>query len=288
MPLEFIFTCPLSNGLHARPAAQLADRANLSASECFLTNLGNGIEANLKSPLAIIAAHVRGGDSCSLRVTGHDEEITLASLREFIEGELPKADEPIAHPTTDKRQGTVPRDIQREGVSCYFGHAAQRGIGQGKVVFIHRLDIPAQVESEAAGDSGHEQQRIQDALAKIQSYLHAMQSLPGSAAQKAVVKAQLSIAGDISFAAKLEEKIAEGRSAGQAVREAGEFFLDVFRHSESTYIRERALDLQDVLEQLLHEIYGSGFQEGIVELKEPSVAIAEALSPQQLLSLDQS
>jgi phosphoenolpyruvate-protein phosphotransferase len=286
MPLEFTFTCSLPSGLHARPAAQLADRANVFASGCFLINLRNGMDANLKSPLAIIAANVKAGDACSVRVTGRDEELALAALRDFVEEDLPKADEPLIQSATDDKHGVVPRDIKQAGVSCYFGRAVQRGIERGKAVLVNRLAMPARLEPEAAGDPRREEQRIREALAKVQSHIRAMQAMPGTAAQKAVIKAQLSIAGDISLADKLAERIALGRSAGQAVVEAEKFFLDLFQQAESTYIHERALDLQDVLQQLLHEIYGPEFQGGIAELGGPSVAIAETLSPQQLLSLD--
>jgi multiphosphoryl transfer protein len=288
MPLEFTFTCSLPAGLHARPAAQLADRANVFASVCLLTNSRNGTGANLKSPLAIIAANVRAGDACRVRVSGTDEELAVASLRHFVEEDLPHSDEPLLAPAIVEQHGMVPRELKHAQVNCYFGRTVHRGIGKGKVVFVNRLRVPARLEAEGAGDPRQEQQQIQDALANVQSQIRAMQTLPGSAAQKAVIKAQLSIAGDISLADKLAEKIAQGRSAGQAVVEAGEYFLGLFQQSESAYIRERALDFQDVLHKLLHEIYGAEFQAGVVELKEPSVAVAETLSPQQLLSLERT
>lgn len=286
MALEFIFTCSLASGLHARPAAHLAERANVFSAHCFLTNLRNGREANLKSPLAIIAANVRAGDRCCIRVTGVDQLLALASLRSFVEADLPQSDEPIAPSLADDKHGIVPRDLQQAGVTCYYGHAVHRGLGQGKVVFVDRRAAPQRADSETAGDPQQEQKRVQAALAKVQSHLHALLALPGSAAQKAVLKAQLSIAADISLADKLAEKITQGTSAGQAVQEAGDFFLAVFQQSESAYIRERSLDMQDVLQQLLGEIYGSEPQAPSLQLAEPSIAVAETLSPQQLLSLD--
>ena len=70
------------------------------------------------------------------------------------------------------------------------------------------------------------------------------------------MQADLAIASDVSFAQKLTEHVSQGKSAGQAVMEAGEFFIDLLRHSDSEYIRERALDIEEICLQLLEEIYG--------------------------------
>jgi fructose-specific PTS system IIA-like component len=242
--------------------------------------------ANLKSPLAIIAANIRGGDACLVRVSGSDEEVALASLRGFVEEELYKSDEPLIRAVIDDKRRALPRDLKETGIGCYFGRPVQPGIGQGQVVFVDRMAVPVRLDADIAGDPRQEQQRVQSALATVQANMRALLGLPGSAAQKAVIKAQLSMAADISLADKVAEKITEGRSAGQAVLEAGEFFLAVFRQSDSTYIQERALDLQDVLQKLLREVDGSKFQEVPLELNRPAVAVAETLSPQQLLSLD--
>jgi len=71
-PVEFKFVCPLPNGLHARPASQLAEFASDFSSDLSLINLRTGIAANLKSTLAIISADIRSGDECSIRIAGSD------------------------------------------------------------------------------------------------------------------------------------------------------------------------------------------------------------------------
>src|SRR5215469_17175476 len=100
-PVEFSFVCPLANGLHARPASQLAEFAGSFLSELSLTNLRNGAVANLKSTLAIISADVRKGDECSLRIAGQDEEIAGNALRRYILWDLSRSDEPLAESTND-------------------------------------------------------------------------------------------------------------------------------------------------------------------------------------------
>src|SRR5690348_16671054 len=94
-PVEFKFICPLPNGLHARPASQLAEFAGSFASELSLTNLRTGAAANLKSPLAIISADVRLGDECSVRIVGADEESARMAMRGYIDQNLPVSDQPL-------------------------------------------------------------------------------------------------------------------------------------------------------------------------------------------------
>ncbi|HQL55712.1 MAG TPA: HPr family phosphocarrier protein, partial [Phycisphaerae bacterium] len=65
---EYVFECPLPNGLHARPASQLADVASRFVAEITLTNERTGTSANAKSVLAMVATDVKRGDGCRVRI----------------------------------------------------------------------------------------------------------------------------------------------------------------------------------------------------------------------------
>jgi len=283
---EFQFLCSLAAGIHARPASQLAEVASSFAAECVLTNLANGSIANLKSPLSIIAANVKAGDACTIRICGNDEVAAEAALRKFIEIDFLKCDEPLAVSANGNGARTLPRFLKGSDVTCYFGHPANRGIGQGRVVMVASSALPKPIDREVASDPLQEQQRVARAFALVQSRLAEMLARHTSRVEQEILKAHLSIASDVSLADEIKKRIARGQSAGQAVAEAGEFFLTRLRQSESAYIRERALDLHDILQQLLQHIYGPKFQPEQVALKEPSIAVAQTLSPQQLLALD--
>src|SRR5207247_3042635 len=94
----------------------------------------------------------------------------------------------------------------------------------------------------------------------------------------------LAIVGDPMLAEKLAELVAGGAAAGRAVADAGEFFAARLRKADSLYIRERAIDVQDICIQLLEAIY-PGFQPAAVPLTEPSVVVAESMAPRQFLAL---
>ena len=287
--LEFAFVCSLSDGLHARPASQLAEVANEFASECFLTNLRTGSVASLKSVLAILSTDIRQGDRCIVQVRGQDESAAHAALLSFVEQVLPACDVPLAgaHTTTaGTLSRTLPRTLRAAGVKGCFGTPVSQGIGQGKVIPLNGMALPRELKTRAASDPQAELAQIKRAIAAVRARIQEKLTHPQSPTETAVLQADLAMASDVSLAQKLAEHVSQGKSAGQAVMEAGEFFIDLLRHSESEYIRERALDIEEICLQLLQEIYGLDLQTAAIELREPSVVVAETLAPQQLLGLD--
>ncbi len=113
-------------------------------------------------------------------------------------------------------------------------------------------------------------------------------ALPAHASgpEAAILKAHLAILGDVTLHREIAQRIDYGRSAARAVVEAGEHFSALLQRAESAYIRERAVDVQELCGELLEEIYGADFQPAAIELHEPSILAAETLAPHQLLALD--
>jgi multiphosphoryl transfer protein len=284
--LEFAFVCTLSDGLHARPASQLAEVANDFVSDCSLTNLRTGSVASLKSVLAIISADVRHGDRCTVQISGADEQAAHARLLHFAEKELPKCDVPLVGLNFDTASEALPRVLKTAGVTCCFGSPVSPGIGQGKVVLLNGLALPKGLTARLAADPQLELEQIKRAMAAVCERIREKLARSQAPTESAILQAELAIASDISLAAKLTEHVAQGKSAGQAVMDAGEFFIDLLRHSESAPVRERALDIEEICLQLLEEIYGVDLQAAAIELREPSVVVAETLAPQQLLGLN--
>jgi fructose-specific PTS system IIA-like component len=284
--LEFAFVCSLSDGLHARPASHLAEVANDFASDCFLTNLRTGSVVSLKSVLAIISADIRQGDRCSVQVRGADEQAAHAALLRFIGQVLPGCDVPLAGVSAIPGGGVLPRVLQTAEVKCCFGSPVSQGIGQGKVVLLNGMTLPKRLSERVATDPQSELGQIKRAIAAVRSRIREKLTHPKSFTETAVLQADLAIASDVSLAQKLTEHVSQGKSAGRAVMEAGEFFIDLLRRSDSEYIRDRALDVEEICLQLLEEIYGVDFQAAPIELREPSVVVVETLAPQQLLGLD--
>ncbi len=284
MAVEFQFSCPLPNGLHARPASHLADVAQRFASRGTLTNIRLAAKADLKSVLSLIAAGVNSGDRCVVRMDGADEAAASAALRRFIDQELPKLDEPVALPP---RAGALPASfeaagVEATGVRAHFGTPVSSGVGQGKAVIVSTIAVPRD-PPERAADPAEERPRAELALRGVRAAIE--KSLSGaSGAEAAILSAHLAIANDISLAAKIADRIEQGWSAMSAIAEAGETFAAVLRGSDSAYIRERAGDVEEICLLLLEQIQ-SAEPAPAPELAEASVIVAESLAPQQFLAL---
>jgi len=283
--LQFAFVCPLSAGIHARPASQFAGVANNFVSECALTNLRNRREANAKSVLSIISADIRHGDRCLVQVSGTDKQSAHTALSRFVEAVLPSCDVPLAGSFTQTRN-SMPRVLQAAGMSCYFGSSASPGIAHGKVVVVSAMSLPKGLTAEIATDPEQELKRLRLAIAAVRERIREKLTHSSSPVGEAVLQADLAMANDVLLAGKLTEEVSKGKSAGHAVVETGEFFIDLLRHSESEYIRERASDVEEISVQLLDEIYGVDLQKTVLPLQEPSIVVAETLGPQQLIALD--
>ena len=282
--LQFVFSCPLASGLHARPASHLAEVANQFASECSITNLRNGRVANAKSVLGIIAADVRHGDRCTLHVSGPDVHTALTALRRFIETVLPQCDVPLA-PIASSPRSKPPRILQTANATYVPGIPVSRGIGQGKVVILKRMTLPKVAGNPSAGDLQKELGRVEEAIGAVRHRIGEKLKYSLTPTGSAVLQADLAMAGDVLLLEKLREQVRLGKTAGQAVVETGEFFVDLLGHSENEYIRQRSADIEEICLQLLEEVSEIS-PPATIDLNEPSVLVAETLGPQQLLELD--
>jgi phosphoenolpyruvate-protein phosphotransferase len=284
--LQFVFSCPLASGIHARPASYLAEVANQFAAESTLTNLRNGLTANAKSVLGIISSDIRNGDRCSLHVSGSDEHAAHAALRRFVDETLPRCDVPLASVADSNAASKLPRALQAANATCLFGKPISRGLAQGKVLILRRMTLPREIKSDAVHNPQHELERIKDAVSAVRHRIGEKLKYSLTPTGTAVLQADLAMAGDVFLVLKLNEQILRGKSAAQAVVEAGEFFIDLLGHSENEYIRQRSADVEEICLQLLEEVNGTRPAASTVALREPSVLVAETLGPQQLLELD--
>jgi len=282
---EFRFECKLPNGLHARPSSRLAEVANRFQSRCGLTNLRSGATADLKGVLSTIAADVRRGDTCLLVIDGADGSAAAAALRRFIDEDLPGFDEPLAEAFPGGSAPQLPRGLESAGSHCLVGLPASGGIGRGKAVAIGRASLTVDFAGPAE-DSRLENERIDRAFTGVRTRVERLLARNGGRAESAILRAHLAILGDMTLRRDLTERVARGCSAAQAVADTGEHFRALLECSGSGYIRERAIDVDELCSELLEEMYGARFQPAAADLNEPSIVVAKTLAPHQLLSLD--
>lgn len=288
MPLEHHFACPLPNGLHARPASHLEAVASRFGATATLRNERNGHEADTKSVLALIASDIRHGDPLCLRVEGGpDEAEAFAALQHFVDVEFAGADEPL--PELDAGAETVRMAPSLRACAperILTGKAACRGVADGAVVLVGGLTLAAQFAEAPGGTAEEEEAQFERAVHAARSRMETALGL-ARGAEAEVLKAHLALLRDMTLRQTVTRHLRErGGNAARAVVAAIEEFGDRLRNSESAYLRERALDMQDIGASLLAELHGP---EAVVRgptLTGPSVVVSESLTPGQFLALD--
>lgn len=83
---SFDYVITTSEGIHARPAMELARIAktmNSKITVCF-----NGKEANAKNMPALLLLHAFQGDKVTFKIEGEAEELEIQKLKEFCEKNL--------------------------------------------------------------------------------------------------------------------------------------------------------------------------------------------------------
>ena len=287
MSTTLTFTCPVANGLHARPAGKLAEVAKRFSASATLTNKRTGTSSNAKSILAIVSANVLMGDACQLDVDGPDEKAALDALRQLIDGPLAACDQSPAA-SCDRSAVAVSRALAETGASWLSGTVVSPGIGQGIAVGVARSALPEQIVASDVGAPAEELRRLHAAICAVRDQLKGQMVCCGEGPQSEILAAHLSIVDDIDLRHAAERHIRDGGSAEQAVVTAARPYINQLSTSDNEYVRERAIDVEDIAGQLLHALGGRSDEEDAICLSRPSVVIADRLTPGQLLGADRS
>jgi fructose-specific PTS system IIA-like component len=287
MPLDFAFSCPLPNGVHARPASALEEVARSFTADVVLFNQRTGRSANAKSILSIVGADIRFSDPCLLKISGTDEDRAMAVLGAFIRNTLPRQE--TALPTIAASNGELhlPRSLEKSGAVFRRGTAVVPGIAQGQIIRAGGFDVPDGLPTDGVTDVLAEQRRVGDALDDLIAWYGRRAAAAGKGIESDLLVAHRSLARDEEFRTCLLDAIASrARTAAGAIADAEARFSKVFSESENPLLRERVLDIRDVCAQLLQRVYGNAAATRSLTLVEDSIVVADSLTPCQFLFLD--
>jgi len=286
MPLDYSFACPLSNGVHARPASALEEVARHFVAEVLILNQRTGRAANAKSVLSLVGADIRFSDPCLLKVTGADEERAMATLGSFIRNTFPRHDGVL--PTISPAEGELrlPPVLSNTGARFRRGTPVVPGIAQGRIVRASGSRIGDGLPLAGVSDLAAEQRRIDEALEKLIAWYGERALAAGKGIEGELLVAHRSLARDEEFRRCLFEAVARGRTAAGAIADAEAHFSRLFANSGNALLRERTLDIRDVCDQLLQRVYGTAAAGRSITLSEDTVLVADSLTPCQFLALD--
>lgn len=281
------FTVPLAHGIHARPAALIANFAKTQALEIAVS--AHGRSANARSAVSLMSLGVKHGDEMTLTARGADAVAVLERLKQLVLGikEAPHAsDAKVSHAASTNNaavgQGAISTVASpAAGSNRLRGVIASRGLAVGRAVTLKAAEI---VVVEAGRGIAHESAEFERAREEVRTRLNQLAQHSKGAA-KEVITAHLEFIDDWELVASARRAISRGKSAAFAWRRAVRDSADTLRALGDPRMSERVDDLIDLESQVLLALSGEA-PATIPQLPDRAILVAEDLKPSQLVSLD--
>ena len=268
------------NGLHARPAAVLAQ---LAMAHPFTVQLvKDGHAADAKSIVGIMGMALCAGDTITVRAAGPADQAKAALAKieaGFKEGfgEKDAVSAPSAAPETAAED--APADFSNP--VRLSGLSACGGLAQGKAFLFQTEDAAFE---ENASDPQAERRLLDETLRALTAETEAKIAAEKSDAAKDILSAHLGILKDPVLLNTAQEAISRGKSAAYGVNEAVRYSIDVLKKTNNRFLMERIADLKDLRRALLLRL--SGGQQAAPEIPAGCILLADELLPSEVSAFD--
>lgn len=286
MSLVVEFICELPNGVHARPASCVETLCNTFSSKIEWHNLRTDRTGDAKSALALIGTDTLTGDSCRLIITGEDEQSAFERLAQWLKVEFPHCDAPLAAAISTDLD-PLPESLTRLNPTLFRALPVCSGSDRGVLTLLTSLDLNALTSLPDVRCREEEQSALDQGLTLLVKNI-GLRALDSDSTANAILEAHRSLATDTSLRQHLLAGVNQGLSCAQAVIATANHFCAEFSRSSSSYLQERVLDVRDVCYQLLQQIYSEERFPAPGQLTQPSVCLADDLTPGQFLELDKT
>ena len=268
---------PLVHGLHARPAARVADLAKRFQAEIAV--LATSRRANAKSPVALMSLGLTHGDAATLAASGLDAAAALEAIADLIEGGMGEG-APVQREGRSASVVDVP-PAKQQSLAVVRGVMASPGLAVGKAVrlFVEDIETPEQgvgVTAELAALDG--------ALAAVRRRIDDAAAAGDGEARRAILEAHAAFLEDPELVGQARRLIWEGKSAAFGWRAAIKAYVEALRGVGDRRIAERVDDLLDLERRVLSVL--AGVEDAGPVLSPGSILLAEELLPSQLMALD--
>ena len=265
-------------GIHARPAAVLADTARRYKSVVEIVR-PSGKAANAKSVVALLGLEIERGDSIRIVARGTDAKEAVEVLSSAARAAFGRTEErPLAAPAK-KIAISTPATSGQDEPNVLRGISASPGLAIGQVA---RLVRPVVQVQEYAVDSALERKQLHEAVAVTRSDLEAERAGAGES-QGEILLAHRIILEDPLLVTEAEKWIGEGKSASWAWQAAARTCEERIRSLKSGVLAGRAADIEDVALRVLWRL--ASVEPQLPKLTGQSILVAEDLPPSVLISL---
>ncbi|MEG8038426.1 phosphoenolpyruvate--protein phosphotransferase [Sphingomonas sp. LR60] len=262
---------PLPHGIHARPAARIAEVARGFDASVTLAKDGDPVGAT--SPIGLLSLIVAHNDRVTIAATGAQAAAAVEAVAELILHGI-KED---AAPTPPRPTSPAPRDVPAGAIA---GVTAAPGLAIGTVARwdAQDLDVPRDGCGIAAEEAAFTQ-----ACTALSAELTG-KAAAASGPMRAILDAHAAMLSDDALLNTARAGIAEGQSAAYAWRAAIRPQADALRAGSDPRLAERADDMRDLERQLIARLMG--VEDAGVTLPDGAILVAEDLLPSQFMALD--
>ncbi|OEF51329.1 phosphoenolpyruvate--protein phosphotransferase [Enterovibrio norvegicus] len=278
MKKEVAFTCELPNGIHARPANHLEAVCRQFSSDITLKNLRNENTGSAKSVLSLVGTDTLLNDPCSLIIEGDDAEAAFDVLATYLREEFPLCDEEIV--VMDEGDVTLPQSLMNHNPTLIRAKRLSAGIAKGKLIRYNDIELSVFEQEIASLTFEQAKQQVTETLIDKAEL--------ASGQEKEIIKAHLGILNDETLNEKVSGFVSNGESLAKAILLTVAAITETLMQSSSSYLKERVLDIKDIALQLLMTAHPHVEVTTDFTLTEPSIVIANDLTPSQFLGLDRA
>lgn len=276
-----LIALPHADGLHARPAAILAQEARKHGGEVRIIG-ERGPAANAKSVVAIMGLSTQQGDRVRVEATGEGaREVVAVLVRLLREGDGTAHSSSLPAAVVALRPGAEKPPALALGELA--GTPSAPGLAIGQVFRIEHEDLAV---PEVGGSPAEERARWLEAVREAALQLDALQRENADPARRQILDVQLALLDDPALAERCEAALAQGKSAAFAWRDAYATQAALLEGLDNALLRERAADVRDVGRRVLTLLGGAATRR--LALPPEAVLIAEEISPSEMSSLDRT
>lgn len=255
------------HGLHARPAARLAEALAPFEAELVLEKQGQCANPRSLNQLALL--QVRHGDTVRLIADGPQAEQALAAFRALAEQHFGET-------------------VSEQQLPSLHGIPVAESVTSGPVLQALSFWPTVTARPIGADDVLTEQQRLREALQHTLSDLSRLAERTGTLIgkpQAAIFGAHSMLLDDPDLQQAAYTRIAQQQCcAEQAWRQEMEAIIEDYRALDDEYMRARELDVRDMLRRTLSHLQQQPLLP--ITLTAPSILVMDELMPSDVVMLD--
>ncbi len=280
---ELVLVVKNEHGLHARPAARLVKLASTFTSDIDLFNLTRHRgPAPARSLTSVAMLQVQQGDRIRVVATGEDRQVALQAIHVLAAQDFGAVVGPNRLAAVPGKPEKVWPELSQKRSS---GLPGSDGIAIGPLLPL-RISKP-EVDDGPAAEPAVELASLTEAMAQVRAQMQSPSQT--SARQLAVatdvLEAQALLLDDPVVLRNVRLAIEQGASAARSWMRVTEELALQYEQFGDTYLRERAADVRDIAQQVLHNLSGNGAPVA-AQLSAPAILLTRELLPSEAAGCD--